>query len=87
VPPDTTLFLGQNSPHVFLTGLKRSLTAGQVVKLTFTFQRAGAVTLTALVAGPTSYVPNTSSFNFEVPTKASEPGVEGGGAGESPGNG
>ena len=65
VPPDTTLFLGQNTPHLFLTGLTRSLTAGQVVRITFTFQRAGAVTLDAFVASPVSYVPNTSTYDFE----------------------
>jgi hypothetical protein len=81
VPPDTTLFLGQNSSHVFLTGLKRSLTAGQVVRMTFTFQRAGSVTLDALVAGPTSYVPNTSTFDFEQPSEANVPGNEAGGGG------
>jgi hypothetical protein len=87
VPPDTTLFLGQNSPHLFLTGLNRSLTAGQVVRITFTFQRAGSVTLDASVAGPTSYVPNTSTYDFEVPTKASEPGVNAGGGGVDAGGG
>jgi hypothetical protein len=85
LPPDTTLYLGKNSPHVFLTGLSRTLTPGQVVRMTFTFQRAGAITVDSYVAGPSSYSPNSSSFNFEVPTNASEPGVLGGGAGESAG--
>jgi len=85
VPPDTTLFLGQNSPHVFLTGLTRSLTAGQNVRITFTFQKAGSVTVDAFVAGPTSYVPNSSSFDFEVPTGANEPGNAAGGGGVSNG--
>jgi hypothetical protein len=81
VPPDTTLFLGQNSPHLFLTGLNRALTAGQVVRITFTFQRAGSVTLDALVAGPASYVPNTSTYDFEQPSEANVPGNEAGGGG------
>ena len=85
MPADATLYLGQNSPHVFVTGLSRTLTAGQVVRMTFTFQRAGAITVDSFVAGPTSYSPNSSSFDFELPSKASEPGVEGGGAGESVG--
>lgn len=89
LPPDTTLFLGQNSSHVALTGLTRTLTAGQVVRITFTFQRAGSVTLDALVAGPSSYVPNSSSFDFEQPSQASVPGNEAGGGvgGASGGNG
>jgi Copper chaperone PCu(A)C len=81
VPPDSTLYLGENTPHVFLTGLKRSLTAGQVVRLTLTFQRAGSVTLDAFVAGPVSYVPNSSSYDFELPSQAQEPGNEAGGGG------
>jgi hypothetical protein len=87
VPPDTTLYLGQNTPHLFLTGLSRSLTAGQTVRITFTFQRAGSLTLEAFVAGPTSYTPNSSSFDFEVPTQASIPGSAAGGGGVSGGNG
>jgi hypothetical protein len=85
VPPDTSLFLGQNGPHVFVTGLTRSLTAGQVVRMTFKFQKAGSVTVDAFVAGPTSYVPNTSSFDFEVPTDANQPGNAAGGGGVSNG--
>jgi hypothetical protein len=81
VPPDTTLYLGQNSPHVFLTGLNRALTAGQVVRITFTFQRAGSVTLDAFVASPVSYVPNTSTYDFEQPSQANVPGNEAGGGG------
>jgi hypothetical protein len=90
VPADTTLFFGQNSPHVFLTGLKRTLTAGQVVRVTFTFQRAGSVTLDAFVSSPVSYVPNSSSFDFEQPSEANVPGNEAGGGGvggSSGGNG
>jgi Copper chaperone PCu(A)C len=87
VPPDTSLYLGQNSPHVFVTGLTRSLTAGQNVRITFTFQKAGSVAVDAFVAGPASYVPNSSSFDFNVPTKANEPGNAAGGGGVSGGNG
>jgi hypothetical protein len=90
VPAGATLYLGENSPHVFLTGLNRSLTAGQVLRITFTFQRAGSVTVDAFVAGPTSYVPNSSSFDFEMPSQANVPGNEAGGGGvggSSGGNG
>ena len=66
---------------MFLTGLTRSLTAGQGVRLTFTFQRAGAVTLDAFVASPVSYVPNSSSYDFEQPSQANVPGNEAGGGG------
>lgn len=81
IPPDSSLFLGENVPHVFLTGLTRSLTPAQNVRITLTFQRAGAVTVLAMVSGPTSYVPNSSSYDFEQPTEANIPGNEGGGGG------
>jgi hypothetical protein len=55
--------------------------------MTFTFQRAGAITVDSYVAGPSSYSPNSSSFNFEVPTQGNEPGNEAGGGGVSAGNG
>ena len=48
-------------------------------------QRAGTITVDSFVAGPTSYSPNSSSFDFELPSNASEPGVAAGGAGESAG--
>jgi hypothetical protein len=87
LPPGTTLYFGQNSPHLVLTGLKRALTAGQVVRITFTFQRAGSVTVDAFVAGPVSYVPNSSSYDFEQPSEANVPGNAAGGGGVSGGNG
>jgi copper(I)-binding protein len=74
VPADASLFLGENSPHLFLTGLTRSLTPGQSIQVQLTFQRAGAVTVTALVSGPTSYVPNPSTYDFGEPG----PNVRGG---------
>jgi hypothetical protein len=49
--------------------------------MTFTFQRAGAITVDSFVAGPASYSPNSSSYDFELPSQAQEPGVEAGGGG------
>jgi copper(I)-binding protein len=65
VPADASLFLGENAPHLFLTGLSRPLTPGQSISLKLTFQRAGSATVTAIVSGPTSYQPNPSTFDFE----------------------
>jgi copper(I)-binding protein len=67
VPADASLFLGENSPHLYLTGLKRSLTPGQSIQMQLTFQRAGSVAVSAIVSGPTSYQPNPSTFDFGEP--------------------
>lgn len=79
VPADSSVFLGQNAPHVTLVGLGQGLTPAQTVALTFTFQKSGTVTMNVPVAVPASEVPATSSYNFHVPTEASEPGNKVGG--------
>jgi copper(I)-binding protein len=87
IPANSVAFLGQNVPHVTLTGLTSPLNAAQSLRLTFTFQRAGTVTVDVIVASPTSPVPNNSTFNFEVPTQANEPNNQVGGANPSAANG
>jgi copper(I)-binding protein len=72
IPGNSAIFLGQNAPHVTLTGLTQPLNAAQNLRLTFTFQRAGAVTIDVLVANPSTPLPKTSSFNFE-PTESITP--------------
>lgn len=84
VPGNTAVFLGQNAPHVALVGLTRSVTAAQSIPVTFTFQRAGAVTVNVIVAAPNTEISQGSAYNFEVNTKASEPGNRAG-AGNVPG--
>lgn len=71
IPGNTVIYLGQNAPHVSLSDLSQSMNAAQAMKVTFTFQRAGAVTLEVLVASPSSPVPNSSTYSFEIPTKSS----------------
>lgn len=73
IPANSVVFLGQNAPHVTLTGLTRSLNVAQSVRMTFTFQRAGAVTIDALISTPTEPVPNPSTFDFRVPTQGDVP--------------
>jgi copper(I)-binding protein len=79
IPGNSAIFLGQNAPHVTLTGLTDSLNVAQTLRVVFTFQRAGAVTVDLLVANPSSEVPNTSSFNFEQATQGNVPDNEAGG--------
>jgi copper(I)-binding protein len=80
IPGHTVVYFGLNAPHVTLTGLTRSLNAAQTLRLTFTFQRAGAVTIDAIVATPSSPVANSSTFDFEVPTQGDLPNNRAGGA-------
>jgi copper(I)-binding protein len=72
IPGNSAIFLGQNAPHVTLAGLTEPLNAAQSLRLTFTFQRAGAVTVVVLIANPGSALPRTSSFDFE-PTESVTP--------------
>jgi copper(I)-binding protein len=64
IPAGAVVTLGKDTPHVFLQGLTRSLTPGQRLPITFTFAKAGTVTVQAGVATPSDTVPVTSSFNF-----------------------
>ena len=64
IPSDSTVFLGQNAPTVTLVGLGRSLTVGQSLSITFTFRKAGEVTLDVTVAAPNHVIENTSTFDF-----------------------
>jgi copper(I)-binding protein len=76
IPADSTVFLGQNAETVTLVSLGQELTPAQTVELTFTFERAGDVTMQVPVAAPSQNVPQTSAFNFE----------QGGNEGDEPGN-
>lgn len=65
IPAQAIVQLGQNpTPHVFLEGLSQSLTPGQRITATFTFAKAGTVTMPVLVAAPSEYIAPTSSFDF-----------------------
>ena len=88
VPAGSSVFLGQNAPTVTLVSLGQELTPAQSLELTFTFQRAGEVTMSVPVAVPASNVPQTSTFNYHVPTEADVPDNEvAGGNVESGSNG
>jgi copper(I)-binding protein len=89
IPADSSIFLGENAPTVTLVALGQDLTAAQTIDLTFTFERAGEVTMAVPVAVPSENVPQTSSFNFEHENEGDEPGneVAGGVAEETGSNG
>lgn len=77
IPADTSVYLGQNAPHVYLSDLSQSLTSGQTIQLTLTFENAGTLTMGALVAPATSPLPRTSTYNFHEPEGSPSPGAGG----------
>ena len=78
IPANSSVFLGENAPTITLVALGQPLTPAQTLDLTFTFRKAGNVTVAVPVAVPASNVPQTSSFNFEVPTEATVPNDQAG---------
>jgi copper(I)-binding protein len=78
IPSNSSVFLGQNAPTITLVNLRQELTPAQTLDVTFTFRKAGDVTVPVPVAVPSSNVPQTSSFNFEVPTEATVPNDQAG---------
>jgi copper(I)-binding protein len=65
VPARSTVFLGgADGASVELAGLSEELTAGESIEVTLTFERAGEVTVQALVATPERVVPRGEGFDF-----------------------
>ena len=65
VPAGTTVFLGGASgATVQLADLSEELTAGESIDVTLTFERAGEVTVEALVATPERVLPRGEPFDF-----------------------
>jgi hypothetical protein len=65
IPAGSTVFLGGASgATVELADLSEELTAGQSIEVTLTFERAGEVTVQALVATPERVLPREEPFDF-----------------------
>jgi copper(I)-binding protein len=67
VPAGQTVFVGptQQGGHITLIGLDKGLTTGQYISLTFTFAKAGDVTVLATVANPPRPIDRgNNSFDF-----------------------
>jgi copper(I)-binding protein len=80
LPAGSTVFVGgDDGLTVELADLAEELTAGQSLELTFTFERAGEVTVAALVANPEDELPREEAFDFHEEEEA------GAGEGESEG--
>ena len=74
IPGDSAVFIDGEELGVTLTGLGDTLTTGQYLELTFTFENAGEVTLPVTVATPEETVERGEAFDFhhEEGTEASE---------------
>jgi hypothetical protein len=66
IPAGESVFLGGADAQytVALTNLSESLTPGQYLEITLTFEKAGKVTIPVSVANPTSSAARTSTFDF-----------------------
>ena len=64
LPGNETVYLGGDGPTILLENLSESLTAGQSIELTMTFETAGEVTVRALVDNPLEEVARGEAFDF-----------------------
>jgi copper(I)-binding protein len=64
IPSDTTVFVGEDDTTVTLTDLEESLTTGQYLDLTLTFENAGEVDMQVTVANPEEAEERGEAFDF-----------------------
>jgi copper(I)-binding protein len=77
VPADSSLFLGQEGPTVTLANLRESLTTGQSLPVTLTFQNAGQVTVDALVGTSNRVLPRGPAYDFNQTEGGNQAGTTG----------
>jgi copper(I)-binding protein len=65
LPVDETVFIGQGGNSVTLTDLGESLTTGQVLEVTLTFEEAGDITVPVTVSNPRISQERGKKFNFD----------------------
>jgi copper(I)-binding protein len=64
LPVDETVFVGEDGTSVTLTDLDESLTTGQVLEVTLSFEEAGDITVPVTVGNPRSSLERGDKFNF-----------------------
>jgi copper(I)-binding protein len=64
IPRNQTVFLGGDGPTVLLENLSESLTAGQSIDFTMTFENAGVVSVQAQVDNPEEEVARGEAYDF-----------------------
>ena len=72
IPAGQAVFIGGDHGQytVTLTGLSKSLTPGQYLEVTLTFEKAGEVTIPLTVANPTERPSPSETFDFHQTTSA-----------------
>jgi copper(I)-binding protein len=72
IPAGQSVFIGGDRGQytVTLTGLSRSLTPGQYLRVTLTFEKAGQVTIPLTVANPSERPSPSETFDFNPTTSA-----------------
>jgi copper(I)-binding protein len=68
IPPHSAVFVGSGDDTITLVDLARPLTTGQYIDVTFTFQKAGEVTLRVPVANPSRAGSRGETFDFHQET-------------------
>jgi copper(I)-binding protein len=68
IPPHSSVFVGSGDYTITLVGLARPLTTGQYLDVTFTFRKAGEVTLRVTVANPPRAGNRGETFDFHQET-------------------
>jgi copper(I)-binding protein len=64
LPAGQTVYVDGEDLSISLTDLDESLTSGQMLELTFTFENAGEVTVPVVVAAPEEEVAREEGFDF-----------------------
>ena len=76
IPTDTTVFVDGNDASITLTDLDESLTVGQYLELTLSFENAGDVTLPVTVSTPEDEQERGEAFDFHQEEGGGEEGTE-----------
>jgi copper(I)-binding protein len=78
IPADSAVFIGEDELGITLTDLDDGLTTGQYLELTFTFEKAGEITLPVTVSTPDESIERGEAFDFhhEEGTEESEEGEQ-----------
>jgi copper(I)-binding protein len=76
IPRDTTVFVGENRTSVTLHDLDESLTTGQYLEITLTFENAGKIDVPVTVATPEDAEKRGEAFDFHQGEGGSQEGTE-----------
>ena len=82
IPGDSTTYIGSDGLTVTLTDLDDRLTVGQYLRLTFTFENAGEITLPVSVSTPSETLERGEEFDFHHEEGGEEGSGEEGSGGE-----